>query len=85
MEQKWLSSAKEVDYSLVWVDSVRKTVWARMAQRPHLAAPAELAGARLHLANPLRTCEKDQRGLCTRIPGDGAARWVGRGVCKMRT
>jgi hypothetical protein len=78
-------SKKEVEYLLVWADFMRKTMWARTARRPRLAAPAQLVGARLHLANPLRTCEKDQRGLCTRIPGDGAAGWVGRGVCKMRT
>jgi hypothetical protein len=32
------------------------------------------------LTIPLRTCEKDQRGLCTRIPGDGAAGLAGSGV-----
>jgi hypothetical protein len=78
-------SQKEVKYSLVWADFVRKTMWARTARRPRPEAPAELAGAWLHLANPLCTCEKNQRGLCTRIPGDGAVGWVGRGVCKMRT
>jgi hypothetical protein len=77
-------SKKEVEYLLVWANFVRKTMWARTAWRPRLAAPAELVGARLHLANPLRTCEKDQQGLCTRIPGDDAAGWVGCGVCKMR-
>jgi hypothetical protein len=78
-------SKKEVEYLLVWADFMWKTMWARTARHPHLSAPAELVGARLHLANPLRTCEKDQRGLCTQILGDGAAGWVGRGVCKMRT
>jgi hypothetical protein len=76
---------KEVKYSLVWVDFVRRIMLARMARRPRPAAPAELAGARLHRTNPLRTCEKDQRGRCTRNPSDGAAGLVGRGVCKMRT
>jgi hypothetical protein len=64
---------KEVEYSLVWVDFVRKIMLARTARRPRPATPAELVGARLHLTIPLRTCEKDQRGLCTRIPGDGVA------------
>jgi hypothetical protein len=44
-------SKKEVEYSLVWADFVRKTMWARTARRPRPTAPAELAGARLHLAN----------------------------------
>jgi hypothetical protein len=73
-------NTKEVEYLLVWADFVRKIMWARTARRPRLAAPAGLAGARLHLAIPLRTCKKDQRGLCTRIPGDGAAGLVGRGA-----
>jgi hypothetical protein len=67
---------KEVEYLLVWADFVRKIMWARTARRPRLAAPAGLAGAWLHLAIPLRTCEKDQRGLCTRIPGDALLDWL---------
>jgi hypothetical protein len=44
---------------------------AHTARRPRPVTPTELAGARRHLAIPLRTCEKDQQDLCTRIPGDG--------------
>jgi hypothetical protein len=76
---------KEVEYSLVWADFVRRIMLARVARRPHPAALAELAGARLHRTTPLRTCERDQRGRCTRNPSDGAAGLVGLGVCKMRT
>jgi hypothetical protein len=76
---------KEVEYSLVWEDFVRRIMLARMARRPRPAAPAKLAGARLHWTTPLHTCERDQWGRCTRNPSDNAAGLVGRGVCKMRT
>jgi hypothetical protein len=53
---------------------------ARKARRPRPVTPVGLEGVQLRLIVALRTCEKGQQSLCTRIQVGGVVGSAGRGI-----